>query len=561
MRTTRHAAGIAGAVATIALLVPAVAGATIAVTGTLDLKGGVCLTANTCLLVGDDGAGHGALVPMSEVDTQSKAAACSSDAKTVGIAVAAYWAINPGKAPTTSAGWKAALLGHKHDGPYLQSWPSSRYYVIAVAGKAPGRTTGDHVATSNGDVIVTAVDNANRTYDATVDSNSACQYLHVFVPVAGTEVSDGSTDGIAGIACPAGKTTCYGVTQNVSPNEGGVVVINVSTPAHPTVTATDPVSLTASLSAIACPTSTACVAVGTGPLNQGEVVPIVDGVVGSPASHPNESYRGIACVSPTLCFAAGTNVAANEGVIVPIHLSTTATLGAPVDVPSTRALQAVTCPTPSACYAVGARINSSKVSSGVVVPFGVTAATAKPGTVRSVAGTSQLTAVECLGAGECEVTGLQTGSGDYGVAAGVTRGRAGAAYEVPGTTSIDGIACIDRTVCLGLGSGPSSNGVIQQLSATIVTKTSLRVSANPVRTHRRVAYTAIVAPAPASGSVAFTSDGNTIAGCRVVAVRSGVARCVVTNGRPDGRVVRATYSGEALERGSISKPVVERVAS
>jgi hypothetical protein len=413
MRTVRLAAVVAVMVASVALSLPSSAGAT--VSGTFDLRAGVCKTAASCLLVGDDVAGHGAIVPFHEIATQSKAPACTSDAATVDIALQAYQIENPGKVPTTSAGWKTALLSHKGGGPYLQHWPSSRYYAIEVAGTATGTTSGDHVKTHNGDVIVVAVDNGGRTYDYTVNSATACQSLNILVRVAGTEVSDGSTDGIVGVACPAGKTVCYGVTQHVGPSDGAVVAISISSPASPTITATDPVALTTSLSAISCPTSDECVAVGAGPSNQGEAVPIVDGVVGSPVSDSNMSYQGIACVSSSLCIAVGTDSVATEGVLVPIHLSPTLSFGTPVDVTSTGALEGVACPTSASCYAVGAKASSS---GGVVVPFSISAGSPRAGKVQSVAGTNELAAIDCLGVGECDAAGVRTVPGD-GVVVGV----------------------------------------------------------------------------------------------------------------------------------------------
>ena len=285
----------------------------------------------------------------------------------------------------------------------------------------------------------------------------------------------------------------------------------------------------------------------------------MNGAVGNPTSDASESYQGIACVSATLCFAAGTDVTANEGVLVPIHVSATPTLGAPVDVTSTLALHGATCPTPSTCFAVGDQFNT--VARGVVVAFSVHAGAPKPGKVQSVAGTSGLSAVACLGAGACDATGLQTKSPDYGVVVGISLGRAGTAHKVSGMTSVDGIACIGRSLCYGLGTGASSIGAIEQLPATVVTRTSIRASSNPVTTHHRVAYTAIVAPPPSAGTVGFTSDGNTIAGCGAVVVRAGFARCVVTYDRPGTFVLRTTYSGDAVEIGSASKPVTETVAS
>ena len=126
---------------------------------------------------------------LSGVTGQSTTAACQSDAKTVGIAVAALQAENPTSFQTyNSAQWQTnlsppatALIG----APFVQSWPTgnSQYYTISVAGSGVNTATKDatSVTPSNGDVIVTSVQNKTagvaNTYDATVYPVEACQHL------------------------------------------------------------------------------------------------------------------------------------------------------------------------------------------------------------------------------------------------------------------------------------------------------------------------------------------------------------------------------------------------
>jgi len=129
---------------------------------------------------------------LSGVTGQSTQAACQSDAKTVGISVAALQAENPTSWQTFStANWQTnleppatALIG----APFLQSWPTgnSTYYTISVAGHSGNNPTQDtsSVTPTNGDVLVTAVQNliqpANtvpKVFDATVYPDEACQHL------------------------------------------------------------------------------------------------------------------------------------------------------------------------------------------------------------------------------------------------------------------------------------------------------------------------------------------------------------------------------------------------
>lgn len=566
MRRSHVVACVALATAMPGLASPADASATGDVAGTLQLLSGVCTSATSCLVVGADASGNGAIVPVAEEESQGTVAACTSDAETVGIAVAAYEAENPGKIPTTGAAWKAALLSHKNHGPFLLSWPDghARVYTIEVAGAATGRTSGDGVKTVNGDVIVTAVENAGRTYDATVNPLDACTSLNDVVPVAGTEVSDSATDPIEGLACPSGSSTCYGAAQDVSPSEGAIVEIGAITSSQPTVTANVPVALTTALSSIACPSSTACVAVGTGPSSQGVAVPVMGGVVGTAQSAADVSLRAIACGSPSLCMAVGEASPSDEGAIVPIDVaSTSITLGTPVDVPSATALDGVACPTPTSCVAVGDEVTPSADPNGVIVPFDVAGGLPTPSRAQVLASTWDLAAIECLSANACDAVGVQVETNDYGILVGVSQGKAGAPQRIAGASWTSGIACIGTSRCLGFstgtGTGDAATGAIEALAPSIRTAVTLRASSNTARAGHLVALRASVDPRSSSGSVAFTSDGNTIAGCRAVAVSSGSARCVLRLTTTGTVVLRATYSGDADESSSTSKPVVERV--
>ena len=125
---------------------------------------------------------------LSGVTTQSSAAACQSDAKTVGIGVAALQAENPTTTPATSAVWKTDLLGNTLQGaPFLQSWPtpSGGAYTISVAIGGEAATSdatinGFTAAAANpaaGDVLVTANNNGGNVYDATVYPDEACLHL------------------------------------------------------------------------------------------------------------------------------------------------------------------------------------------------------------------------------------------------------------------------------------------------------------------------------------------------------------------------------------------------
>ncbi len=124
---------------------------------------------------------------LSGVTGQSVQAACQSDAKTVGIGVAALEAENPSSIPTTAATWKTDLLpGSSLTGaPFLQSWPTGNAtsYTITISGNT-GVATNDSpsVTSNNGDVIVHTTNNPTggppNVYDATVNPVSACLHMN-----------------------------------------------------------------------------------------------------------------------------------------------------------------------------------------------------------------------------------------------------------------------------------------------------------------------------------------------------------------------------------------------
>lgn len=86
-------------------------------------------------------------------------------------------------------------------------------------------------------------------------------------------------------------------------------------------------------------------------------------------------------------------------------------------------------------------------------------------------------------------------------------------------------------------------------------------SFNPQTTGTPVTYTAVVAPTPDGGTVAFTDGGTAISGCEAVPVSTsnGDATCTVTYDAVGTHQVMATYSGDANFAGSRSSQVTESI--
>lgn len=146
---------------------------------------------------------------LTGVTSKSEAAACQSDAKTVGVGVGALKTENPkltglvsgtySSGAWTSGSWEAEMLTNAKvagltGNPFLQSWPTSKSYTVQVADGSQVSTMFDisglgssAVLAANatekpayGDVLVSGTGtgdaNSSHTYDATVNPIEACNF-------------------------------------------------------------------------------------------------------------------------------------------------------------------------------------------------------------------------------------------------------------------------------------------------------------------------------------------------------------------------------------------------
>ena len=137
---------------------------------------------------------------LGNVTGKSAAAACQSDAKTVGVGVAALLAENPqyATAGLTSANFKTDMTLASAGTPaptdikgmpFVQTWPNSSSYSIAVSDgttpalvvTSPLTSTAPTVGTATapyGDIIVIGKGTGIQafSYDATQDPIEACNY-------------------------------------------------------------------------------------------------------------------------------------------------------------------------------------------------------------------------------------------------------------------------------------------------------------------------------------------------------------------------------------------------
>lgn len=104
----------------------------------------------------------------------------------------------------------------------------------------------------------------------------------------------------------------------------------------------------------------------------------------------------------------------------------------------------------------------------------------------------------------------------------------------------------------------TSQIVITQATATATTVSS---SANPSTVGEPVTYMATVSPRPDGGTVTFSDEAGTIAGCdsRPVDTNTGKATCQVTYSVPATHTITAVYAGDDAFITSTSSPLTQQV--
>jgi len=248
---------------------------------------------------------------------------------------------------------------------------------------------------------------------------------------------------ISQLTCPTGGTVCTAIGSGT----GGAVALatTVSAAGADTWTAVGLPASLVSLSQVACPSTAACVAIGSSTTGTGAAVS------GPPAgpwgfgTGPNgtaiSSLTKLACPSATTCMAAGTSGTA------PLLLTGSGVGGAvtwAVDaVPA-----AVTGLTSLVCPGSGQCLETATTSSGVAI------LSSPPGSLASAdtlpTGITALSTLVCPTSGVCVAIGTRTGgplilSGTVSAAGPDTWS---AQASVPsGDTSVNGVACGNATGC------------------------------------------------------------------------------------------------------------------
>jgi hypothetical protein len=320
---------------------------------------------------------------------------------------------------------------------------------------------------------------------------------------------------VLAISCSSAKTceaVGEGTNSDVEHEHALVSSVSNGKPAHARVVS-GTTGLGSQLDAVSCPTSTSCVAVGTGDFgksltNKSYVVRISGGHPGAPVFGVSLAFTGISCYSATSCEAIGFGFATSVGAVVGI-------------------------------------------SDG------------SPGAVHNVAGSSELLAISCRDANLCQGSGNVVNDphnpdNTSGVVVTISGGSPSSATKVAGVSSLEGDSCPVGGTCASGGSTTNDPGQVGAMLTTAIhpKPSTLKLSAKPthaISTKAPVTLTLTVSrdsgePRP-TGDVTFTSGDKTL--CKAVSVRpagSGARAICKARGAKLGRgkhTVKASYGGDA----------------
>ncbi len=320
-----------------------------------------------------------------------------------------------------------------------------------VASAQPAADGASAVACATTTTCVAVGTNTSQAGDLLRTTDSGATWTPEPVPAGTTTASD--TTSLNAVACPT-TTTCLAVGGTLN---GGAQVL-VTSDAGATWTAEPLPTVGAVLDGISCPSATTCTAVGATPIDTGVVVTTTDGGTTWTSENPygtnvptNGTLVSISCPSTTTCFAVEqANVSYGAAILATTDGGATWTN---VDEPPLDVV-AVSCASTQACVAVGGGANGDVA---VTTDGGTTwtepllpidPAVIFFSGVACVPGTTSCTAVGIANSASTAFTLSTSGS----LTSWSTQGSVPA-----GPVNLTGVACPTTTTCqaVGLGQGVS----------------------------------------------------------------------------------------------------------
>ncbi len=281
-------------------------------------------------------------------------------------------------------------------------------------------------------------------------------------PIAGTEL-------LSAVSCPS-STHCLAVGENLDASQGAAVPLNPQTGA---VAAGQRVQSIAGIfmAAVACPSTTVCLGVGHAPDGEGVAVSLnpTTGAVATGESIQTiqgtggVGLDGVACPTTNQCLAVGENASRSAGAAVPLNPATGGiSKGQSGQSVTTKGiLVGVSCPSTAVCLAVGWGADQPSVAVPLDPTTGMVPSGQRDRTVSSRA--AKLSAVACPSVSQCLAVGNDDGDPSKGqavllnpVTGVISSGQS--IKSLAGTGALNAAACPSATKCVVAGSGFESTG-------------------------------------------------------------------------------------------------------
>ena len=311
---------------------------------------------------------------------------------------------------------------------------------------------------------------------------------------------------LLGLACPS-ATSCVAVGET-NPfagiqHAGNTLVERMSGTTWSVVTSPNPEpDRGSSLAAIACPAATHCFATGTQYLEGETLVEEWNGsswVLDAPPGGSSQSeLTGVTCPVPTSCFAVGFNRTSTgyktviehwNGVLWAIMASPNPTGENPSDIRFT----GVACATPTNCFAVGTYYNASSQATALIEHWTGSSWTIEsaarpviiPGSPPTYSPLTYFNGIVCPSASSCYAVGASYSTNGY--LRTLIEHWGGTAWSVQnapttsgsGDTILSGVSCASTTSCFAVGSHSTATHSSTFIARLDGTTWALSASPNP----------------------------------------------------------------------------------
>jgi hypothetical protein len=175
------------------------------------------------------------------------------------------------------------------------------------------------------------------------------------------------------------------------------------------------------------------------------------------------AFNDIACPSPTLCFAVGTN--GSNALTMAVHVNGNDSSPGDVNVVAGAGnLYSIKCPTTTTCYAVGDNGGYNRI--GVYVALSTAAMYRSNGapiaTVQNLGGSAALDSIDCPTTSACYAAGKNATNGvlaDFTTIGPII--TATTTQVITGSSKFNGVACSSPSTCYAVGDGPGGAVVAQ----------------------------------------------------------------------------------------------------